>query len=555
MTIADELRALIEGDVHDDAETRATFSRDTSIFKRTPSIVVFPKHAKDVAAVVKFVREAREAGTDVTLTARSAGTDMTGGDLTTSIAMVFTKYMNHITGITPALEGHEPLATTQPGVYYRDFEKETLAKAGALLPSYPASRELCAMGGIVNNNSGGELTLRYGKTERYIREIDVVLSDGSAATLRPLDAIELENKKREPTLEAAIYRQMEQLLRENEDEIERARPTVTKNSAGYALWNVIDEAKGTFDLTRLVCGAQGTLSFMTEATLALVTPKEHKAMLVIFLSDFGSLPEIVNRVLKFTPESFESYDDKTFSLAIKFMPQMLKQMGIFQAAQLGISFIPELWMALTGGIPKLVLMAEFAEESQAQAEAKAQEAQAALHGLPVRTKIAHNEAQTAKYWKVRRESFALLRKNVKGLYAAPFIDDFSVHPADYPSFLPELDAIVRGRSFIYTIAGHIGDGNFHIIPLANMADPKVRAEIMEVMPQVFALVQKYGGAITGEHNDGIIRTPFLSYQFSPKMLELFAKTKHIWDPAGVFNPGKKVGGTIADIERDMIQHV
>jgi hypothetical protein len=153
---------------------------------------------------------------------------------------------------------------------------------------------------------------------------------------------------------------------------------------------------------------------------------------------------------------------------------------------------------------------------------------------------------------VRRESFALLRKNVKGLYAAPFIDDFSVHPKDYPSFLPELDAIVRGRSFIYTIAGHIGDGNFHIIPLTNMADPKARAEIMEVMPQVFALVQKYGGSITGEHNDGIIRTPYLSYQFSPKMLELFAKTKEIWDPAGVFNPGKKVGGTIADIERDMI---
>jgi len=552
MSIADQLRSLIEGDVCDDTETRHQYSRDTSIFKRIPAIVVFPKHEKDVAAVVKFVREEREAGADITITARSAGTDMTGGDLTTSISMVFTKYMNHLGDIVPALEGREPLATTEPGVYYRDFEKATLARAGALLPSYPASRELCAMGGIVNNNSGGELTLRYGKTENYIRAIDVVLSDGSTATLRPLNATELEKKKREPTLEAAIYRQMEQLIRENKDEIEKARPTVTKNSAGYALWNVIDDAKGTFDLARLVCGAQGTLALMTRATLALVTPKEHKAMLIIFLSDFGSLPEIVSRVLAFSPESFESYDDKTFSLAIRFMPQMLKQMGIMQAAQLGISFIPEIWMTLTGGIPKLVLMAEFAEDTQAAAEAKAQEAEAALQGLPVRTKIAHNQAQTAKYWKVRRESFALLRKNVKGLYAAPFIDDFSVHPKDYPSFLPELDAIVRGRSFIYTIAGHIGDGNFHIIPLTNMADPKARAEIMEVMPQVFALVQKYGGSITGEHNDGIIRTPYLSYQFSPKMLELFAKTKEIWDPAGVFNPGKKVGGTIADIERDMI---
>jgi FAD/FMN-containing dehydrogenase len=549
MTLKERVGSLIEGDAYDDAETLKKYSRDTSILERTPSLVVFPKHAADVAALTKFVREEREAGRQVTLTARSAGTDMTGGPLTDSIVMVFTKYMNHVGKITPGS------ATTQPGVYYRDFEKETLAKGGAILPSYPASRELCAMGGIVNNNSGGELTLRYGKTENYIEKLEVVLSDGSQATLKPLTLAEVALKEREPSLEASIYRNTRKLIEENRDEIERARPTVSKNSAGYALWNVFDEKAGTFDLSRLVCGAQGTLAMLTEATLRLVKPKEHKAMLVIFLSDFEILPEIVKRVLAEKPESFESYDDKTFGLAIKFMPQMLSQMGLFQAIKLGISFLPEVFMALTGGIPKLILMAEFAEDTQDEAIDKARATQAALQGLAVSTKIAKNKSETAKYWKVRRESFALLRKNVKGLYAAPFIDDFSVHPKDYPTFLPELDKLVRGHSFIYTIAGHVGDGNFHIIPLTDMSKPEARQEILDLMPKVFSLVQKYGGSITGEHNDGIIRTPYLSYQFSPKMLELFAEVKKIWDPAGVFNPGKKVGGTIADIERDMITRI
>ena len=163
--------------------------------------------------------------------------------------------------------------------------------------------------------------------------------------------------------------------------------------------------------------------------------------------------------------------------------------------------------------------------------------------------------QTAKYWKVRREAFALLRKRMKGLYAAPIMDDFAVHPKDYPTFLPELYALLSEHTFTYATTGHIGDGNFHIFPLVDMGSPAVHKEIMELMPRIYALVSKYGGSITGEHNDGIVRTPYLSYQFTPKMLELFAEVKKIWDPLTVFNPGKKVGGTIADIERDMITHV
>ncbi|HEV7121341.1 MAG TPA: FAD-binding oxidoreductase [Candidatus Paceibacterota bacterium] len=539
----------IQGDVEESAAERAKYSRDTSLFTKTPELVVYPKDANDVSELVKAAAGARAHGMNVSITARSAGTDMSGGPLTDSIVAVFTKYMNKV--ITVGKEGDHGYAVTEPGAYYRDFEKETL-KQDFILPSYPASREICAMGGIVNNNSGGERTLEYGKTAKYIEEVDVVLSDGSQATFKALNARELAAKQQLPTLEGAIYKRMSALISTNAKTIEKARPQVSKNSAGYALWDIHDQKTGTFNLAKLICGAQGTLALVTRAKLALVKPQAHRAMLIIFLSNIDALPQVVKKVLPFNPESFESYDDHTLKLAVQFMPQMLSQMGLMRATRLGISFLPEVGMAMTGGIPKLILMAEFSDGTAERALKRAQDARAALASMKLPTRIAKNEQAAEKYWIVRRESFALLRKNLKGLYASPFIDDFVVPPDTYPKFLPELNALLAKYDLIYTIAGHIGNGNFHIIPLMDVSKPESRKIILELAPKVYDIVLKYGGSTTGEHNDGIIRTPYLTQMFGPDMVSLFAETKRIFDPNNIFNPGKKVGGTFQDIENDMI---
>ena len=163
MNLPDDIANLIKGDVADDAETLAKYSRDTSIFERRPALVVFPKSADDVVKIVKYVAEARTRGENISIAARAAGTDMTGGPLTDSIALVFTKYMNQVLGV----ESDE--ASAEAGTYYRDFEKATLAKTGKLLPPYPASREQAAIGGMIANNAGGELTLRFGKLDRFVR--------------------------------------------------------------------------------------------------------------------------------------------------------------------------------------------------------------------------------------------------------------------------------------------------------------------------------------------------------------------------------------------------
>lgn len=546
--LTERLKRIVKGDVLDDVATRQAYSRDTSIFERRPAVVVFPRDVEDVSRVVAYASEAKGRGENVSIAARSAGTDMTGGPLTDSISLVFTKYMNRV------LQVAGDHALTEPGVYYRDFEKETLAQAGMILPSYPASRQLCAMGGIVSNNSGGELTLRYGKTERYVRSLEVVLSDGSIALMRPLDAYELADKEREQTFEASIYRKIHRLIDENEAAIAAAKPSVTKNSAGYSLWNVMDRERGVFDLTQLIVGSQGTLGIVTKADLKLVKLKGHRAMLVVFLSDIEILPEIVRRVLLLNPESFESYDDQTFRLAVRFIPQIISHFGFLQMLRLGLAFIPELYLVLTGGVPKLVLMAEFAEDSAEEALQKARDARDSLHGLAVSTHLARSETQAAKYWTIRRESFALLRKNLHGLYAAPFIDDIVVHPDNYPSFIPELNQLLSEHHLLYTIAGHIGDANFHIIPLMDLSKPEQRQEILSLQPKVYALVAKYKGSITGEHNDGIIRTPYLPIMYGERMIALFSEVKRIFDPLNILNPGKKTDGTIHDIERSMITH-
>lgn len=554
----DEIKAAlardVRGDVSDAPEDRAVASRDASLFTRMPELVVYPKDAKDVSILMQEIAHLRSVDVPVSLTARAAGTCMSGGSLTTSVVVSFTKYMNHMgpvhLGVRPPSEGY---AETEPGVYYRDFEKATLEQ-GLILPSYPASRELAAMGGIVANNSGGERTLAYGQTERYVEALEVVLTDGSMATFSPLTPEEVEEKKQLRTMEGHIYRELDALLTENAKLITAHKPKVSKNSAGYALWNVRDERTGTTNIAKLIAGSQGTLALWTKATLRLVKPKEHRAMLVIFLKDLQLLPEIVTRVLTHKPESFESYDKHTFELAVHFIPQMLAQMGWTKAARLGIDFIPEMAMVAFGGVPEMILMAEFAADTIEQADQAALAAQAALADLNLTTKVEKDEKESEKYWIVRRESFSLLRKNMKDLYPVPFIDDFVVPPSCYPTFLPKLNALLDAykEHMVYTIAGHVGNGNFHLIPLMDLTKQENRDIILELAPKVYELVIAEGGTTTGEHNDGIIRTPYLPMLFGSEMVALFEQVKAIFDPQNILNPGKKVGGTFADIERDML---
>ena len=212
------------------------------------------------------------------------------------------------------------------------------------------------------------------------------------------------------------------------------------------------------------------------------------------------------------------------------------------------SFIPEFFMMLRGGIPKLIVLVEYAGQTSAEVNQKMNKLETIIHPFKVVSRKTISEEESNKYWTVRRESFNLLRKHVHGSRTAPFIDDVVVKPEDMPTFLPRMRAILDEYKLTYTIAGHAGNGNFHIIPLMNMKDRKNIQVIKEVGEKVYSLVAEYKGSITGEHNDGIVRTPYLNKMYSPEVLELFKKTKVIFDPLNIFNPGKKVNGTLEYLE-------
>lgn len=533
------------------------FSEDTSLFKITPKIIIFPKNKYEISNILKFISESDKK---YSITSRSAGSDMSGAAIGESIILSFTKYFNNIIYI----DKEKMAGEVEPGVYYRDFEKESL-KSNLILPSYPASREMCAIGGMVANNSGGEKSIIYGKTEDYVLEIEGVLSNGEIVNFKPLEETEFIDKLNsldKNSLEYNIYKNIYDLVSNDKNKIiiDKNKPKVSKNSAGYYLWNILKEEKGgkVFDLTKLIVGSQGTLVIITKIKLRLVKTKKYTKTLLIFLKNLKDLGKVRNLIMKYSPESFESYDDKTFKVAFKFLPAFLK--NIFKKNKekkddskkinlfkLAISFWREILLLLTFGMPKLFLIAEFSGDNEKELEDKIIQCEKELNknrNRNIKTRFIKTEFEREKFWTMRRESFNLLREKVKGLHTAPFIDDIVVRGEDLENFLNELTPILDKYNLLYTIAGHVADGNLHIIPLMNFDNKEIISKNIEIIKrcsyEVYDLIKKYNGSITGEHNDGLIRTAFLEKMYDKDMLNLFKEVKNIFDKNNIFNPGKKV---------------
>lgn len=532
--------AGFKGEAVDDLATLDAYSHDASMFEIRPRLVVRPKDSEDVEILTQLTAKYKSSMPHLSLTARSAGTCMSGGSINDSVIVDFVAHLNKI-GEVSSKHAH-----TQPGVFYRDFEKETL-KHHALMPTYPASRDLASVGGMVNNNSGGEKSLEFGKTEDFVESLKFVFADGIQRTVKPLGPEELKVKMNQDDFEGRVYRQIYKLIEANYDLIKNAKPKVSKNSTGYNLWDVWDRQKGIFDLTKLIVGSQGTLGLVTDIKFKLVPVRPHSGLLVLFMKDIDDLGEVINKVLEKKPATFESFDDQTLLLSIRFMPSFLKLLGVKRFIKLLVTLIPD-GLQLLRGIPKLILMVEFNGETEEEVRQKIHDLHFDLAKYRARYEINGFEetptaAKSEKFWIMRRYSFQLLRSKVKDKHTAPFIDDLVVPPEHLPKFLPRLRKIIRKYKLFATIAGHMGDGNFHIIPLMKLEDPKDRKKILPAMKEVNNLVIKYGGSLSGEHNDGLVRGPWLEKMYGRKMLHIFKETKDIMDPDHIFNPHKKANAS------------
>lgn len=529
MSLKDDLQKLIKGEIADDEETLTKYSHDSSIFEITPKLVIFPKDSQDIQAVVKFASQ-----NSLSITTRSAGTDMSGAAIGEDIILDVSKYLTHLVDLT------DNSATVQPGMLYRDFEAETLKKQ-LLLPTYPASKEICAIGGMIANNAGGELELTYGPINKYLRKIRVVLSDGNEYTFSALTKAQLDKKLAQQSFEGKIYSQIYDLILANEQLIKNAKPQTSKNSTGYDLWEVWDGE--TFDLSKLIIGSQGTLGIITETQFSLIKPKSNQVLLVISLTDLSNLDQIVKTVLEYKPEAFECFDDQTLKLALDHSWDLSAN---FKHSNRISAYLNLTLEKITGKLPALILLANFASDDKNQVLQQAQMAKKALQKFNLKLEIKDSQANQEKYWLIRHKSFGLLMKySGEHMKASSFIDDIIVKPEYLPEFLPKLNAIIapyRGK-MVYTLAGHIGDGNFHIIPLMDLSKEEVRSIIPKIMDKVFNLVFEYQGSMSAEHNDGLIRGPYLPQMYGNNVYQLFKKVKEIFDPQNIFNPHKKADAT------------
>lgn len=526
-----KLKTVFKGEIATDGRTRTNFSHDASIYEMVPEAVLAPKDTEDIQELVKFVTAHKAAYPALSITPRSAGTDMSGGAIGNSLLIDMTQHFNKIHEVT------DQKLHVQPGVYMRDVDP-LLKEKHAIIGSTPASRNICTVGGMVGNNSGGEQSLRYGNVENAVRELKVVFADGKEYIVKPLNRRQLEQKMAKNTFEGRLYKQVFELIEENYDLIRNARPRVNKNSMGYNLWSVWDRETGIFDMTRLITGSQGTLGIVTDITFRLLPRLEHNGLLVLYLSNIKYLGDIIATVMRHQPATFEGFDDITFELGIKHFKLFKQQLGakewLKQQAALASSVAK-----FRGHLPNMVLMVEFEGETPEEVAQKTAKLQRALQKYKVKMEIAGDEDQSSRFWQIRRASLSLLRERVHGKYASPFIDDLTVQPRYLPEFLPALRKIIRKYDLPATIAGHFGDGNFHVIPLMEIESHAAQAKLEPCMREIVPLVLKYGGTLAGEHNDGMVRGPWLPAVFGDEMYLLFRRTKEIFDPLYIFNPHKK----------------
>jgi len=533
--LLDTLRTVFKGDITTKEADRLAFSRDAGIYELIPEAVLSPKNSKDIEHIVDFVNKNKLLHPTLAITPRSAGTDMSGGAIGSSLVIDMLKYFNNIEGVSGNL------LHTQPGVYMRDIDP-LLASHQLMLGCVPASRMLCTIGGMVGNNSGGEQSLRFGNTERWVRQLKVVLADGKEYTVKPLTIRELEKKFKENTFESNLYKQVYDLIEANYDLIKNARPKVNKNSMGYNLWSVWDRGTGIFDMTHLFTGSQGTLGVITDIVMEAVKKPLHTGLLLAYLPSTKRLGDIIPLVMQHNPSAFEGFDDITFNLGIRHFATFQKQLGTKEFLRQQASLLGSV-AKFRGHIPSIVLMVEFEGETKEEVYGKIAQLHDDLLPLKLKMDIEGDEASSAPFWQIRRASLALLRNKVKDKYASPFIDDMTVQPKYLPEFVPQLRKIIRKYKLPATLAGHFGDGNFHVIPLMDISSNKDQAKLEPVMRELIPLVLKYEGTMAGEHNDGMVRGPWLPTVFGEDVYQIFKQVKQIFDPRFIFNPHKKTDAT------------
>jgi FAD/FMN-containing dehydrogenase/Fe-S oxidoreductase len=508
--------AGIAGEVRLDRLSRALYSTDASVYQIVPLGVVLPQSAADVAAVVKTCAAHR-----VPLTARGGGTSQAGQSIGPGVILDCSKYLNRVLEIDPAAR----LARVEPGCVLDDLNAALKPHKLLFAPDISTSNR-ATIGGMVANNSSGARSILYGKTLDHVAALTVVLADGRLIEVGPLDPSASAAKERQDDLEGQCYRTVRRLAAEHSGEIDRRFPKILRRVGGYNLDAFVppqgEECTGT-NLVPLFVGSEGTLGVVVEATLRLVELPRARATCVVQFAGLLEALAATPAILAHRPSAVEVVDkyvlDSTLLNA--------------EAARLR-DFLE--------GDPGAILLIEFydatAEALPPRLEALGVDLKERGFGYHVLT-VTEPAAQ-ARIWKLRTMALGLSMAEKGDAKAISFVEDTAVAPEHLRDYIAEFLELIARNGTRAGVYAHTSVGCLHVRPIVNLKTEAGVRQFEAIAAEVADLVLKYGGALSGEHGDGLVRSPFQEKMYGSALYAAFRTLKQTLDPAGILNPGKIV---------------
>ena len=504
----------LDGEVRFDRISRAIYSTDASVYQIMPAGVVIPRSRDDV---IRTLDLCREYGTSIT--ARGGGTSQAGQAIGPGIQLDFSKYMNRILELNP----DEQTVTVEPGIVLDELN-DGLKDRGLHLPLDLSTADRATLGGMIANNSAGTRSVIYGKTIDYVLELTVVLSDGSVVRMCPLDDDELEEKCRRDDLEGDCYRIVRTLAGEHAFEIEKRYPKILRRVGGYNLDEFLPSKK-PFNLARLMVGSEGTLGLVLEAKLRIVPIPKARVVCVIQFEDFHEAMTATPAILKHNPSAVELID------------------RLLLDATKGKKDYEPLRDFITGD-PAAILIVEFLGESSAELPAKIDALEADLRGKKNGAHFFHRAIkpqEQSRIWKLRKAALGLSMSQRGDAKSISYVEDTAVAPDALHDYVRRFKKILDKHKTEAGFYGHASVGLLHIRPVVNMKIADGIRKFEQIAEEISELVLEFGGALSGEHGDGMVRSPFQRKMFGPALYDAFSEIKTTFDKNGVLNPGKIVG--------------
>lgn len=524
--VAQYLRQHIVGEVTTAAGVRDFFSTDGSVFTVTPQMVVYPRNTDDVRKVARFSWQLAQRGKSISITARGSGSDQGGAALGDGIALVFPAHMNKLL----ELDTKRNIARVQPGINYRNFQ-DTIKTHGRFLPPYPSSIDYSTIGGAVANNAAGERTIKYGATREFVRGLKVVLANGELIETGRLTRRELSRKKGLTTFEGEVYRKLDGLLTDNADLIATIHKAVSKNSAGYAIGDV-KRKDGSFDLTPLLVGSQGTLGIVTEVLLSIVPNNMQRTLAVIGFESIDAADSVVQDIKNLQPAALEMVDSHLLKFIHEHYPDQLK--GLIEPPY-----------------PEILLLVEFDDIGKGVQSRKMKKLAKIIKPVTSDFQITDDYEEREELWKIRHSAAVVVAHAEGTKKALPIIEDGIVPQEHFQAFVHSIYDLFKKYKLDAAVWGHAGNANLHMQPFLDLAVLGDRQKAFKIMDEYYEMVMKLGGSTAGEHNDGRLRAPYLPMLYGPEAYKLFVAVKNVFDPHNILNPGVKIGVTKEDQLREL----